>query len=245
MGTDIDLPLSPVHRRVRMVSTTGLQGLRSAKQRLDSTATFACSHANSLPQRVSIGRWIEIESPFNATARVGGLRTFDHRLFGVCNQYTLRATAFSRAIIDCTVPTPGSAVYASHRSSTVGLIAGSRRQVGAAHAWRPTAESGDLTAHALDPAPRPHPGDPPGYGGTGATPAAAATGVARWLQVIEPLTAKRVNCANMPRGSLSTGRIIRYPWAGDRCRDLDRNRPASIPRAHRPRRRRCPTVDPG
>ncbi len=80
------------------------------------TATFTCSTQLSPYQRVNIfgtkGR-IEIEIPFNAPpdrpCRMW--HQFEDRVeeivFGVCNQYTIQADLFSRAIINGTpVPTP-------------------------------------------------------------------------------------------------------------------------------------------
>jgi predicted dehydrogenase len=84
------------------------------------TATFTCSTQLAPFQRVNIfgttGR-IEIEIPFNAphdkpsrlclqTSGQSGVSIEEIR-FDVCDQYTLQADAFARAIIDDTrVPTP-------------------------------------------------------------------------------------------------------------------------------------------
>ncbi len=80
------------------------------------TATFTCGTQHAPYQRVNIfgatGR-IEIEIPFNAppdrTCRIwlqAGEKT-EEILFDICNQYTLQADAFGRAVLgDHDVPTP-------------------------------------------------------------------------------------------------------------------------------------------
>jgi len=92
------------------------------------TATFTCSTQHAAYQRVNIfgseGR-IEIEIPFNAPSdrpcRIWMQTTAEFTqpeeiLFEICDQYTLQADAFARAILDDTpVPTPFSDAVANMR----------------------------------------------------------------------------------------------------------------------------------
>ncbi len=93
------------------------------------TATFTCATQLAPYQRVSIfgtSGWIEIEIPFNAPpdqpcrlwlyvgSKPGG--TSEEIRFDVCDQYTLQADAFARAILeDKPVPTPLADAVANMR----------------------------------------------------------------------------------------------------------------------------------
>jgi predicted dehydrogenase len=85
----------------------------------EGTATFTCGTQLAPHQRVNIlgtGGRIEIEIPFNAPSdrpcrlwlqNKAEVESAEEIRFDVCNQYTLQADAFARAILDCTpVPTP-------------------------------------------------------------------------------------------------------------------------------------------
>jgi predicted dehydrogenase len=109
--------LGEIHRDL----DTGVDCLTSGILEFESgTATFTCGTQHAPYQRVNIfgttGR-IEIEIPFNAPAdrpcrmwlQTGGSAgaEIEERAFEVCNQYTLQADAFGRAILeDQPVPTP-------------------------------------------------------------------------------------------------------------------------------------------
>src|SRR4051812_2012484 len=92
------------------------------------TATFTCGTQIAPYQRVNIfgtGGRIEIEIPFNAPAdrpcrvwlqKGAELGPAEEIRFEVCNQYTLQADAFARAILDDTgVPTPLADAIANMR----------------------------------------------------------------------------------------------------------------------------------
>ena len=115
---------------VHFDSDFGVDTLSSAVLEFESgTSTFTCSTQLAPYQRVNIfgttGR-IEIEIPFNAPPdrpcrlwlQIGGQSDMkiEEILFDVCDQYTLQADAFGRAILDDTpVPTPLADAVANMR----------------------------------------------------------------------------------------------------------------------------------
>jgi predicted dehydrogenase len=114
---------------IELDPTTRVDRLTSAVLEFgEGTATFTCGTQLAPFQRVNIqgtaGR-IEIEIPFNAPAdrpcriwlQTGAEFAGAEELrFDVCNQYTLQADAFARAIIeDCPVPTPLTDAVANMR----------------------------------------------------------------------------------------------------------------------------------
>ena len=105
---------------------TNVDRLTSAVMEFDrGTSTFTCGTQMAPYQRVNIfgttGR-IEIEIPFNAPPDrpcrmwLQSGDKVEEVLFDVCNQYTLQADAFARAILeDKPVPTPLADAVANMR----------------------------------------------------------------------------------------------------------------------------------
>jgi len=114
---------------IELDPNTQLDRLASAQMEFEKgTATFSCGTQIAPYQRVNIfatrGR-IEIEIPFNAPpdkpCRIwlqtrGEFEGSEEIQFDICNQYTLQADAFARAILDdLPVPTPLADAVANMR----------------------------------------------------------------------------------------------------------------------------------